>query len=111
MPLLEATAVGSQSRAKGRRGEGEVRAVFEGYGFRVQASQRNLGGDQGDCIVIAEPRLLHVECKRRERFNVWEALAQAEAECGELTPVVAFRRNRSPWYAAVRLEMLAELLA
>jgi len=103
--------VSGASRAKGQRGESEMRAVFEAHGFRVQASQRNLGGSQGDATVIAVRHVLHVECKRRERFNVWEALAQAEAECGELMPVVAFRRNRSPWYAAIRLETLAELLA
>lgn len=53
---------------------------------------------------------LHFEVKRVETFNVWKALAQAERDCGDKTPVVAFRRNRGGWYAALPMHRLFDLL-
>jgi hypothetical protein len=46
-----------------------------------------------------------VECKNTERFEVWKAIAQAEANCGDgLTPLVVFGRNRSHTYVVLRLD-------
>jgi len=114
--------VSGASRAKGLRGEHEVAAIWERHGFAV----RGLEGE-GDhlCILngnaVFGPRdgwtvgralTIHSEVKRQERLQLWAWIAQAEAEAPMGTvPVVSFRRNRSPWYAAVRLETLAELLA
>jgi len=104
--------VSGASRAKGLRGEHEFRAIFERYGWSVVAAQRNLGGAQGDALAMRGGVVLHLECKRRERINVWELIAQMEAEAGTGTlPVGGFRRNRSPWYGVVRLDTLAERLA
>ena len=105
------------SRAKGLRGEHEVAAIWTRHGFAV----RGLEGE-GDhlCIGVGrnpypEPRdalTIHSEVKRQERLQLWQWIAQAEAEAPPgAVPVVSFRRNRSPWYAAIRLETLAELLA
>ena len=41
-----------------------------------------------------------VECKNVE-LNIWAALDQATANCGDATPIVIFRRNRSATYAVV----------
>jgi len=114
--------VSGASRAKGLRGEHEVAAIFERHGFTVRGLE---GG--GDHLCVRRPRLsgdilappivraalvLHSEVKRQERLQLWAWIAQAEAEApAGAVPVVSFRRNRSPWYAAVRLETLAELLA
>ena len=101
------------SRAKGLRGEHEVAAIWRAHGFEV----RGLEGE-GDHLCIAtygvDNRLtaIHSEVKRQERLQLWAWIAQAEAEApAGAVPVVSFRRNRSPWYAAIRLETLAELLA
>ena len=110
------------SRAKGLRGEHEVAAIWERHGFAVRGLE-----SAGDHLCIRRPlppvhydhtnRILaaltiHSEVKRQERLQLWQWLAQAEAEApGYAVPVVSFRRNRSPWYAAIRLETLAELPA
>lgn len=54
----------------------------------------------------------HVEVKRVERIRIWEALDQAAADAkrGGLEPLLAFRRNRGKWKAAVDLELLVHLL-
>jgi hypothetical protein len=109
-------------RSKGLRGEHEVAAIFRAHGFEV----RGLEGT-GDhlCITsrrpvslmprataIPTPLTIHSEVKRQERLQLWQWLAQLEAEAPAGTlPLLSFRRNRSPWYAAVQLERLVELLA
>ena len=96
------------SRAKGLTGEREVRAVFEEQGFAVRGLEAS-----GDYLVIGIGGLtLHVESKRQEVTRPWAWIAQAEVDAPAGTiPIVAFRRNRSPWYAILSLEMLAYLLS
>ena len=96
------------SRRKGLNGEHEVAAIWMAAGFAV----RNLE-HTGDHLVIGRPGLtIHSEVKRRERINVWELIAQMEAETPQgAMPVGAFRRNRGRWYAVVPLEDLAARLA
>lgn len=101
MPL---PVVPRASRDKGQRGELEVRTILAEHGFTVHASQRNLGGAQGDTLALGHGVVLHVETKRREQINIWAALTQTTTECAaEARPLLAFRRNHSPWYAAMPL--------
>lgn len=96
-------------------------AIFRAYGFEV----RGLEG-AGDHLCITVPRgdaliqvragrspvVIHSEVKRQERLQIWQWLAQLEAEAPPGTlPLLSFRRSRSPWYAAVQLERLVERLA
>lgn len=104
--------MGNSERRKGVTGEAEVRAIYEAAGLTV----RGLEGI-GDHLVLCEQYpgqvvTVHSESKRQEVARVWAWWEQAEAETpsGALT-VVAFRRNRSPWLALVRLDVLAELLS
>jgi hypothetical protein len=110
------------SRQKGLRGEHEVAAIFRAHGFEV----RGLEGE-GDHLCILGPRVpasptamgahlngltIHSEVKRQERLQLWQWLAQLEAEAPPGTlPLLSFRRNRSPWYACVPLEALVKVLA
>lgn len=55
-------------------------------------------------------RTLHSEVKRAERLKLPEWLRQAADEAAPGTvPVVAFRRNKGEWYAALPLAALVEL--
>lgn len=99
--------MGKASRVKGLEGEREVAAIFAAAGYDV----RNLEG-HGDALAIgSNGRLLHVETKRAERMRLWEWIEQAGAEAPRnVPPVVAFRRNRGEWYAALPLADLLRLL-
>jgi hypothetical protein len=102
--------VGRASREKGGRGELEVAAAFRLAGFDCDRSPNSGGlrlkGDlYGDIPV-------HLEVKRAERLKIPEWLAQAREDApAGVTPVVAFRRNREPWYAVLPLDALVALLA
>jgi len=125
-PPHRVVSVSGASRAKGVRGEHEVAAIWEAHGFTVRGLE---GGGDHLCITTRSPtgyivdvatgeRLrdthaltIHSEVKRQERLQLWQWIAQAEAEAPPgAVPVVAFRRNRSPWYGVVRLDTLAERL-
>lgn len=97
-------------RDKGRKGEAEVAAIFRAAGLTV----RGLEGS-GDHLIVGAPDsglVLHSEVKRQETARPWAWWEQASSEAPTGTvPVVAFRRNRSPWLAIVNLEQLARLLA
>jgi hypothetical protein len=96
------------SRAKGVRGEHEVASIFTAAGLTV----RGLEGSGDHLIVCRAGLVLHSEVKRRERINVWELIAQMEAEAPQGTIAAGtFRRNRMPWYSLMRTTALAELLA
>lgn len=89
-------------RRKGVDGEAEVAALLRLHGFTV----RGLEG-QGDWLAFGFGLTFHVETKRQEvaRPWLWGEQAIREAPAGTI-PLVAMRRNRSPWYALVPLSEL-----
>lgn len=102
----------ARERAKGARGELEVVHLLRTHGW-TDAKRTSDGRAQVERGDIADgPLDVHLEVRRRETVNIWACLAKAEAEArtGD-TPVVAFRRSRSDWYAALPLEALLDLLA
>lgn len=102
--------MGRHERAKGAQGELDVAAIFRAVGFDCDRTPNSGGLRIRSDLYGTVPA--HVEVKRQERLQLWQWIEQAETECqpGELA-VVAFRRSRSPWYATLRLEPLALLLA
>ena len=85
------------SREKGKRGERAVAALFREYGFDAHRGQQYHGGpDSPDVVGVPG---LHIEVKRTERLNLYDALAQAKRDAGEDLPVVIHRKNDSPWVA------------
>lgn len=45
-----------------------------------------------------------IECKATEKFNIWEAWKQAEANAGDLNPLVVHRKSRTKPLAIVELD-------
>lgn len=91
------------SRSKGQRGEREIVAFWREHGFPEAHRTPMSGGMQwkGDVQGVAP---LHIEVKRNERLNVWEAMAQAERDCPEdRIPALHYRRNGSDWWLAMPL--------
>lgn len=95
------------SRDKGARGELEVCKLAQAHGFPAQRTFNQLSGDR--CDITGVPGHA-IEVKRTESLNIWAALKQAEEAAGSQTPVVAFRRNGSGWYAALPLADLFEIV-
>ena len=90
------------SKRKGKRGELELAKKLQEYGFNTRRGQQ-YSGLGGDDVVGLEN--IHVECKRVERLNVYEAVKQAckDAEADEI-PAVFWRKNKEEWLVVMRLE-------
>lgn len=95
------------SKAKGDKYEREIAAHINALVFQGEpvASRAPLSGGgrtfqgAGESDLEGTPHL-HVEAKRTERFQPWEAMRQAEASISARRssdiPVVITRRNRTP---------------
>lgn len=96
------------SRAKGRRGELALCTVLKSTWPDACPNLDQFGKQKMD--VLNTPGL-HFQAKWQERLNIWAALDQAltEADPKDL-PIVAFKRNRSPWFGALELDELIALL-
>lgn len=97
------------SRNKGAVGERELAGVLVEFGWSARRGQQFAGGPESPDVVGGPPGY-HIEVKRVEALNVWAAFAQAARDCGDRVPMVAMRRNRSPWLAVVDLRHLLGLL-
>lgn len=94
---------GKASQSKGRRGELELSRLLQGYGYDVQPGRAQSYGEVPDLTGLPG---VHIECKRNERLNVPEAMAQAVRDAekfGDGAPTVFHRRNRSGWLVTMRL--------
>jgi len=100
------------SRGKGCRGEREWRDQLRNAGFVAWRSPQFSGGgaDSPDVCCPSLPTV-HWEVKRVERPNVFVFMQQAERDAGaEKLPVVALRRNATPWVCIVRATDFLALL-
>ncbi len=101
--------MGRKSRDKGAAGERELaRELSRVLGVEARRGCQYHGGP-GSPDVVAEIPDVHLECKRTERFRLYEALEQAIADAGDKVPVVAHRQNHKPWVVIVQLDDLPRL--
>lgn len=99
------------SKRKGNAGERELCALLAAEGIAVRNDQRYVGGkDNPDISLEMGGRRFHVECKRAERFNAYEAMEQAMNDAnGHRIPVVMHRRNRKQWLVVMNLDNFIDL--
>lgn len=93
------------SKQKGKRGELELVRKLKEYGFDTRRSvQYNGKADDGQADLVGLAGI-HVEAKRVEKLNLYDAMAQAihDAKDGEL-PTVFHRKNNSEWLVTMRLD-------
>jgi hypothetical protein len=96
------------SRAKGKRAELALAQILVPYWPEVCRNLDQFGAKKQD--MLGTPGV-HWQVKHVESLNIWKALNQAITEADPKdVPIVAFRRNRSPWYAALELDELIPLL-
>ena len=96
--------MGRASQRKGRAGELELARILQGYGYDVQPGRVQSYGEVPDLSGLPG---VHIKCKRNERLNVPEAMAQAVRDANRFqdgAPAVFFRRSRSPWLVVMKLE-------
>ena len=91
------------SRQKGKRGELELARQLRDYGYDCRRGQQYCGAN-GDADVIGLPGI-HIECKRVEKLNIYEAMAQAirDKRDGEL-PAVFHRKDHCGWLVTMPLD-------
>ena len=97
------------SRDKGARGERELADFLRQHGVEARRGQQFSGGADSPDVVTNMPDV-HLECKRVEKGNLYEWLAQAKHDAQHKLPVVAHRRNGKEWVAILPLGELIELL-
>ena len=86
---------GKRSREKGKRGEREIASILREYGYDARRGVQYKGG-QDSPDVIGLPGT-HIEVKRTERLNLYDALSQSKADAGDDMPIVIHRKNNSEW--------------
>lgn len=96
------------SKRKGKVGELELVRKLKEYGYDCRRSVQYCGAN-GDADVIGLPNI-HIECKRVERLNLYDALTQAKSDAqeGEM-PVIMHRKNNCEWVVIQPLEDWIEL--
>lgn len=97
-------ATGKTSRNKGKAGERELAAALRAEGFESARRGQQYSGSETSADVVGLPGI-HIECKRVEKLNIYEAVEQAQRDAGESgeLPAVFHRRNRKPWLVTMPL--------
>jgi len=86
-----------KSIEKGKAGERELAALLRKYGFEARRGQQFSGSPDSPDVVHSIDGL-HIEVKRVERLNAYEALDQASGDAGkDEVPIVFHRRNKRDW--------------
>ena len=91
------------SRDKGKRGELELAKKLKEYGYDTRRGQQYCGAN-GDADVIGLPGI-HIECKRVEKLNLYDAMSQAVSDAKENEkPAVVHRKNNCEWLVTMRFD-------
>ena len=98
------------SKQKGASGERELVRKLKEYGFQTRRSvQYNGKAEDGQADLLGLEGI-HIECKRVERLNIYDAMAQAnhDAKADEL-PTVFHRKNNAKWLVTMSLDSFMKL--
>ena len=96
------------SRRKGKIGELMLAKRLSQYGYETRRGQQYSGAN-GDADVLGLPHI-HIECKRVEKLNIYDAVAQSQRDArdGEI-PVVMHRKNLHDWLVTMTLDDWIEI--
>lgn len=91
------------SKAKGAKGERELSNKLKEYGFDTRRGQQYCGAN-GDADVVGLPNI-HIECKRVQALNLYNAMAQAKSDAKESEfPTIFHRKDRCEWLVTMTLD-------
>lgn len=102
--------MGARSRRKGATGERQLAALLTAEGYAAHRGRQYHGGSDAPDVKCDPLRAFHLECKRVEKFNAYDAMEQATEDAGERIPVVAHRRNNHGWLFVLRAEDFFKVL-
>jgi len=106
----------SSSKAKGRRLQDFVRDKLRDMFTSLEDDDIKVAimGESGEDIKLSPAARKVIpysfECKNQERLNIWSSLDQAEENCGDRTPLLVFKRNRSKTYVAIEVDSFLTLI-
>lgn len=102
------------SRRKGKAGELELAKRLKEYGYDCRRGQQYNGAD-GSADVVGLPGI-HIECKRVEKLNLYDAISQANRDSGKddlpygyPLPAVFHRKNNCEWLVTMPLDNWIEI--
>lgn len=96
------------SRAKGARGERELASKLRDYGYECRRGQQ-FSGKNGDADVVGLPHI-HIECKRVEHLNLYDAMAQSHRDSkNHEIPTVFHRKDDHDWLVTIPLNYFMEI--
>ena len=102
--------MGKMSRDKGKSGEREVAEIIRSHGFEARRGQQFRGSPGSPDVIHSIPNI-HIEVKRAERFNLYDALDQAHDESHAAdTAVIFHRRNNKRWVVVLEAEAFLRML-
>ena len=82
---------------KGADAERELAALLRAEGYTIDRGGTTSFGTVPDLSGLPG---VHIEVKRREKLNIWEAMQQATHDAAKFkdgVPALFHRRNRAPW--------------
>ena len=99
----------TNSKQKGKRGELECASVLRKLGFEnVRRSVQYNGRGEGLADLVGIDGI-HIEVKRNEHLNIYEAIEQAQRDAKAGDKVHVFhRKNNKPWLVTMPIEVWAE---
>lgn len=90
------------SRQKGARGERELSSKLKEFGYDCRRGQQYSGAN-GDADVVGLVGI-HIECKRVERLNLYDAMSQSKADAKKQDiPTIFHRKDRCEWLVTMTL--------
>jgi hypothetical protein len=94
------------SKRKGKTGELELARKLKEHGYNVRRSVQYNGKEEDGQADLVGLDGIHIECKRTEKLNLYDAVNQAkrDGEGKEEIPVVFHRRNNCEWLAILTLD-------
>lgn len=95
---------GIAAQRKGKRGEEELAAILQEYGYPARRGAPLNYGTEPDISGLPG---VHIEVKRTERLNLSAALEQSKKDALRFQdglPVVIHRANRQKWRVTMDLE-------
>ena len=91
------------SKAKGAKGERELSNKLKEYGFDTRRGQQYCGAN-GDADVVGLANI-HIECKRVQALNLYNAISQAKSDAKENEfPTIFHRKDRCEWLVTMTLD-------